>query len=223
MKAFSVALLVCVAAVSVQALNHAGQAGWLVYRPDMEINLPETSEMNGPFKIHIARSFADPKEDALLRKAEAVYLRGGVHSQPMIRGNSSSPLCSQDHTATVPRWGECGNADIEMTDIVTASAVRYYYDLTLLARKDPHLPSGFTALESSMKYDAGIKFFVDYSHGKDTWHRVYVADLTLKWSFMCGGLCGVGFTRNKIVVLDAKGNVLAMYLDAPANRESWVS
>jgi hypothetical protein len=124
---------------------------------------------------------------------------------------------------TAPKWGRCGNDDIEMTDIVTASAVRYYYDLTLLAQKDPHLPSGFTARETSMKYDAGIKFFVEYLHGKDTWHGVYVADLTLKWSFICGGLCGVGFTRNKIVVLDAKGDVLAMYLDAPVNLESWVS
>ncbi|HEV2223627.1 MAG TPA: hypothetical protein VGR84_11550 [Candidatus Acidoferrales bacterium] len=226
MKTFSVAVLVCVTAVSVQALmqNHAGQDGWLVYRPDMDINLPETSEMNGPFKIYIARSFADPREDTLLRKAEAVYPRGALHPQgPTIRGDSSSPLCSQDHTTTLPRWGGCGNDDIEMTDIVTASAVRYYYDLTLLARKNPHLPSGFTALGSSMKYNAGIKFFIDYSHRKDTWHGVYVADLTLKWGFMCGELCGVGFTRNKIVVLDAEGNVLAMYLDAPVNREFWVS
>jgi hypothetical protein len=33
----------------------------------------------------------------------------------------------------------------------------------------------------------------------------------------------MGFTRNKLVVLDAKGNVLAMYLDAPVNSQFWVS
>lgn len=33
----------------------------------------------------------------------------------------------------------------------------------------------------------------------------------------------MGFTRNKLVVLDSQGNVVALYLDAPINSESWVS
>jgi len=33
----------------------------------------------------------------------------------------------------------------------------------------------------------------------------------------------MGFTRNKLVVLDGHGNVVAMYIDAPVNSESWVS
>lgn len=214
---FFAALLCLSAQTFVQ--NRASQKGWMLYPPDMAITLPDTSDTNGPFKIHISRSFANPREEALLRKAEAVYPR----KEPVIRWKSSSPLCSQDRITTAPRWGTCGNDQIEMADIVTASAVRYFYDLTLLARKNPRLPSGFTALETRMEYGAVIKFFADYSHSKDKWHGVYVADLTLKWSFTCGGLCGVGFTRTKVVVLDANGNVLAMYLDAPVNRESWVS
>ena len=52
---------------------------------------------------------------------------------------------------------------------------------------------------------------------------VYVAELNLEWSQTCGGLCGAGYKRNKVVVLDATGNVLRMFLDAPENRGAWVS
>ena len=35
----------------------------------------------------------------------------------------------------------------------------------------------------------------------------------LEWAFVCGGLCGMGFTRNKVVVLDSEEDVIAMYRD----------
>jgi hypothetical protein len=50
------------------------------------------------------------------------------------------------------------------------------------------------------------------------WPSVFCDEVKLT----CGGLC-MGFTRNKLVVLDAKGKVIGMYLDAPGNSESWVS
>jgi len=193
---------------------------WIVYPPDMNIELPQTSDTNGSFKIQISRSFADPSEEAFLRKAEAVY--PGPHS--MVNALLRGGLCEQDlHKELAPIWGACGNDNIEMTSTVTARAVRYYYDLTLLARTNPELPSGFTAVQTDMQYAAGIQFLADYAHDKESFHDVYVADLNLKWGFNCGGLCGVGFTRNKVVVLDRQGNVLALYLDAPVNHQSWVS
>ena len=195
-------------------------AAWFVYQPDMLIELPQTSKTGNRFEMEISRSFADKKEDVLLKIAEAVYPGSG----PMIQSAITSPLCVQDITEDkVPVWGRCGNDNIEMADIVTARAVRYYYDLTMLARKNPKLPSGFRAESTVMTYSGEIKRFENYSHGKDKFQSVYVADLTLKWGFTCGGLCGVGFTRNKVVVLDGQGKVLAMYLDAPVNSEFWVS
>jgi len=74
-----------------------------------------------------------------------------------------------------------------------------------------------------LQYGAAIKHFDKFAHNQATFENVYVADLNLKWSFNCGMLCGMGFTRNKLVVLDIEGNVLAMYLDSPVNSQSWVS
>lgn len=202
-----------------QNLTTDQKAAWIVYEPDMEIQLPQTSEVEGPNKIQIARSFADRTEEAMLTKAEAVYPGPGKMMQDLFRSYWSDRLPKE----MAPLWGSPGNDNIEEARTVTARAVRYYYDLSVAARRDPALPTGFTAIGSSLRYTAGIKYFNQYSHGEDTFQRVYVADLTLEWGFVCGGLCGMGFTRNKVVVLDSQGDVIAMYLDALVNSESWVS
>jgi hypothetical protein len=204
-----------------QSLTLDEKARWLLYEPDMAVELPQTSETEGPYTIQIARSFANLTEEALLRKAEAVY----PGPNEMIRDalGSSGGRVDELLREMAPIWGEPGNDNIELTNVVTARAVRYYYDLTLAARKEPRLPTGVTALGTALNYKAAIKYLDRYSHGKDAFDSVYVADLTLQWGFTCGGLCGMGFTRNKLVVLDGHGNVVAMYLDAPVNSESWVS
>lgn len=194
---------------------------WMVYGPDTTIELPQTSQTQGAFQMQISRSFSGPTEELLLRQAEATYPTTRTMIREMLRG---PVLCEEEFGAEkAPLWGECNNDNIEETTVVTARAVRYYYDLTMTERTNPHLTSGFTAKHSSMEYSAGIKFMVRYTHGKDSLANVYVADLTLTWGFNCGGLCGVGWTRNKVVVLDASGNVLALYLDAPVNRSLMVS
>ena len=202
-----------------QNLTTGQKAAWIVYEPDMAIQLPQTSEEEGPYKIQIARSFAGRMEEAMLSKAEAVYPAPNKMIQDLFRSYGPNQLPKE----MTPLWGIPGNDNIELTTTVTARAVRYYYDLSVAARRDSALPTGFTAMGSSLKYAAGIKYFNQYSHGEDTFQRVYVADLTLEWGFVCGGLCGMGFTRNKVVVLDSQGDVVAMYLDAPVNSELWVS
>lgn len=202
-----------------RSLTTDQKAAWIVYEPDMEIQLPQTSEVEGPYKIQIARSFADRTEESMLRKAEAVYPGSDKMIQDLFRSYSSDQLPEE----MAPLWGNPGNDNIEETRTVTARAVRYYYDLSVAARRDPALPTGFTAMGSSLKYTARIKYFNQYSHGEAMFQKVYVADLTLEWGFVCGGLCGMGFTRNKVVVLDSQGDVIAMYLDAFVNSQSWVS
>jgi hypothetical protein len=209
-----------------QGLATDQKATWLVYEPDTTIQLPPTSEKEGPYKMEISRSFGDAKEEAMLRKAEAVYSSPSKMVADVFRSLDDWEPDGQGNERTremAPLWGMRGNDEIESTQIVTARAVRYYYDLTLVVRQNPHLPSGFNAVNTDLKYTAAIKHLDHYSHNKDHFENVYVADLTLKWGFGCSGLCGMGFTRNKLVVLDDKGEVIAMYLDAPENSSSWVS
>jgi hypothetical protein len=204
-----------------QGLKADKNAAWFVYEPDMDIQLPQTSDTEGPFRVQIFRSFRDSNEEQMLRKAEAVYPSPSNMVTDVFR--SLAYWASKPPEEMAPLWGMPGNDRIQSTIVVTARAVRYYYDLSLTAKVNPQLPTGVKAVSIGLKYDGLIKHFDRYSHSGNIFENVYVSDLTLEWSFTCGGLCGMGFTRNKLVVLDANGNVIAMYLDAPGNSESWVS
>lgn len=196
-------------------------APWFVYEPDLGIELPQTSEKEGPNKIELSRSFSDAREEEMLRRAEAVYPGPGKMIESICKVLGF--WAQEPPQEMAPMWGMRGNDNIQSANVVTARAVRYYYDLSLAARRNPHLPSGFNAVHTGLKYTAVIKHFDQYSRHKDAFQNVYVADLTLEWSFICGMLCGMGFTRNKLVVLNSNGDVIAMYLDAPANSQSWES
>jgi hypothetical protein len=204
-----------------ERLTSDKNASWFVYGPDMDIPLPQTSQTDGFHKIQISRSFSNLNEDEMLRRAEAVYSSPAKMIASVL--GSLSYWEGKHLEEMAPLWGSLGNDNLLSADVVTARAVRYYYDLSLAAQANPHLATGFDAAASSMKYTAVIRHSDRYSHNGDTFDDVYVADLTLEWSFTCGGLCGMGFTRNKLVVLDVAGKVIAMYLDAPMNSESWVS
>jgi hypothetical protein len=205
-----------------EGLTADPKAAWFVYGPDLQIELPATSQTEGAFPMELRRSFSNAEEEAMLVKAEAVYSSPSQMVKKVFRsiGYWASEPRQQE---MAPIWGERGNDEIQQTEVVTARAVRYYYDLTLAVRQNPHLPSGFNVVQTNLKYDASIKHYDKYSHSKDHFENVYVANLDLKWSFTCGGLCGMGFTRNKLVVFNSQGDVIAMYLDAPENSESWVS
>jgi hypothetical protein len=198
-----------------------GNAPWLVYEPDEKINLPETPLSDGRFKVEISRVSSNPNEEKMLRTAEAVYLGPSNMVAQVCR--SFQYWAQQPLGWMEPIWGMLGNDNIEQTSVVTAKAVRYYYDLSLAERVDPRLPTGFTAENSELEYKASIQHFEQYSHSGHDFTNVNVANLTLQWSFSCGGLCGMGFTRNKLVVLDDAGNVVALFLDAPENSSSWVA
>jgi hypothetical protein len=204
-----------------QGLTTEQNAPWFVYEPDMGVELPPTSVTEGPYKIQISRTFSDSNEEQMLRKAEAVYSSPSKMIADVL--GSLNYWASKPSEEMAPIWGMTGNDNIQSTNVVTARAVRYYYDLWLAAKSNPRLPTEFDALSIGLKYEGLIKHFDRYSHSGDNFENVFVADLTLQWGFTCGSLCGMGFTRNKLVVLDAYGNVVAMYLDAPVNSESWVS
>jgi hypothetical protein len=205
----------------IQGLKTDPNPRFLVYQPDMNIDLPQTSETDGPIKIQISRSFADGREEIMLREAEAVYPPDMRVVENEIR--FPDEWLDYPQMRTGPIWGRGGNDGILSTEIVTASAVRYYYDFAIAAKKNSQLPTGFKATNIKLNYDASIKHFDQYTYKKDSFQNVYVVDLTLEWSFSCGFTCGMGFGREKIVVLDSEGNVKAMYLDGPKNTLDWVS
>lgn len=194
---------------------------WFVYEADLKIDVPNADEKQGNYSIKIQRSFKDENESAMLRKAEAVY---GPQSR-YIDAMRQSPLqWAEDLPAEIaPLWGARSNDNVMECEVITASAVRYYYDLSISSREHRQFRNVFPMVSTGFKYNASIKHYDDWEHLTRKFKDVYVADLNLEWSSICGGLCGVGFTRNKLVVLDKSGEVLELFLDADVNRQSWVA
>ena len=195
-------------------------ASWLIYEPDLSVYIPEVVERDGNHPVETGRSFDGAGEEAMLMKAEAVYpaadkIIGKILSHPWFWAGN---LPDGDG----PIWWEGGKESVLSAEVVTASAVRYYYELSQSLRRDPKLLiNGFEMWRTSFKYAASIKYHEGYARGRERFTDVYVADLNLEWSHTCGGLCGRGFKRNKVVVLNRGGEVLAMFLDAPENRGGW--
>lgn len=108
---------------------------------------------------------------------------------------------------------------------MTTGAVLYYYNISQACRNnDGKLKeNSFTFLSSSLKYEASIRKMDVYERAGRNFSNVYVANMTLTWAQVCGGLCGYGFTRNKIVVMSPSGEILEMFLDDPVNNSSWIS
>ena len=210
-------------ATALQAFAISKPGTWFIYEPDLKIDLPNTKETLtiNRYKIEIDRSFANTAEDAMIKKAEAIY--GGQFRY--IDSMRSMPESWADSLPDeiVPLWGSVGNDNVMVTDVITASGIKYYYDLSMSAREHQPFRNVFQMSSTSLKYTATSKHYAQWEHANTKYHDVYVVDLNLEWSSICGGLCGVGFTRNKLVVFDKKGNVIEMYLDAAVNRSMWES
>lgn len=196
-------------------------ANWFIYEPDLGLEIPEVVEKEGNYPVEIVRTYKDAREAEMLRKAEAVY----PSADELIKRVEKNPTYWAKNLPSdnEPIWWEGGNDNVRLTFVITTRAVRYYYDLSQGLRGNPGFVPGFPMVHTSLKYTAAIKHYDEYTHAQKKFKNVYVADLNLEWSNICGGLCGMGFKRNKLVVMDSNGEVLALFLDAPGNSGMWVS
>lgn len=215
--------------MSVRAIDLSGSTRpWFIYEPDLDLEIPQVVEKGSAHTVEIVRRFDGRKEDALLRKAEAVY----PSADSMVAKVAGAPTFFAQYAPleSEPLWWNSAHSGIRETYVVTASAIRYYYDLSQELRRD-HMfvtnfrlePTTFRMGSTSLKYIALINHHAQYTRGQEKFRDVYVAELNLEWSQICGGLCGAGYKRNKVVVIDAAGNVLRLFLDAPENRGTWLS
>jgi hypothetical protein len=124
-----------------------------------------------------------------------------------------------------PKWWTGPTQSILTSELVTTEAVLYYYNISQALRDNQGKlkDSSFGFLSSNLKYEAWIVKMDVYERSGKSFQSVYVANLTLTWGQHCGVLCGSGFTRNKIVVMNPSGEILEMFLDDPANRSSWIN
>jgi hypothetical protein len=198
---------------------------WAVYNPHLLATISPDDTHDPHYQVLIKREYGSPEEERLLAKAESVYKNPQAVEPELLR---QWRYIADDYSVLPegePKWWTGRSDGTLATELVTTGAVLYYYNLSQDFRNNAgRLKDGsFQFIGSTLKYEASIKKMDVYERAGRSFSDVYVANMTLTWGQVCGGLCGSGFTRNKIVVMGTSGEILEMFLDDPVNRSSWVS
>jgi hypothetical protein len=198
---------------------------WAVYSPGLLATIPSENSQVANYPILIKREYGSPDEEKLLAKAESLYKNPEPVASQLLkewRYNAQESVVLPDGE---PKWWTGPVDTVLGTDLVTTGAVLYYYNISQAFRNNQGKlkENSFTFFSSSLKYEASIRKMDLYERAGRSFSNVYVANMTLTWAQVCGGLCGYGFTRNKIVVMSPSGEILEMFLDDPVNNSSWIS
>ena len=200
-------------------------ASWAVYLPGLSAIVPSEDSRDAKHPILIKRQYGSPEEDKLLAKAESLYKNPQNIESDLLR--QWRRLADKDFVLPErePKWWTGEVDTILETELVTTEAVLYYYRTSHALRDNNGIlkPNTFTFSHSDLKYEAAIKKMDLYERSGKSFRNVYVANMTLTWGTICGSLCGFGFTRNKLVVMSASGEILELFLDDPVNSRFWMA
>jgi len=198
---------------------------WAVFSPGLLATIPTENSRVGNYAILIKREYGSPDEDKLLAKAETLYKNPEPIELELLkqwRYIAEPYVLIPDGE---PKWWTGSVDTILAAELVSTGAVLYYYNIsqTLRSNEGKLKEKSFQFLSSNLKYEASIKKMDVYERSGKSFNNVFVANMTLTWGQVCGGLCGSGFTRNKVVVMSPSGEILEMFLDDPVNNSSWIA
>lgn len=162
------------------------------------------------FTVSIARDFDTQEEENLLAVAEAAYPpREDVAALAEANGTDPTTLPLEGY------WWYDTLDEVSIPYAATGDAVDYYEQLVADRRELARQlrPRYSRTMEAHLDYSAGISYYSTYQHGGQTFTGVFVATMRLDWSSQSGPLLGMGFTKDRIVVLNPAGEVQAIFGD----------
>lgn len=172
-------------------------------------DVPDETSTEGDHKITIARQYESEEEARLIQMAESVY------------PNREDVLAVEGHFVkekSIPAGEELWWYDafdgVRIPYAITGDAVCYYRDLTLAFRKGDFTGSnGIRMLKSELHYTAAVARHEHYESDGREFQGVSVVTMKLSWSQYCGNVCAMGFQKERVVVFDAAGKIIAVLLD----------
>ena len=99
---------------------------------------------------------------------------------------------------------------------ITGDALRYYRDVTLAFRAGDFSRFNNLAMqESSLDYLAQIERHELYKAEGREFPNATVVTMKLDWSQNCGTECALHLQKQRVVVFDDSGTVIAVFHDGP--------
>jgi hypothetical protein len=175
-----------------------------------------------PAKHHVTirREAADDRQSAMIAAAEAAQpskerLRkaadaGDRNDPPGLAQPKEAPLPAGDKV-----WWYQEQLGIRIPFAITADAVAYYSELVGKYGKQPF--NRHAQPSSRLDYRAGVSFHKEFKIDEKTFHDVHVVTLKLTFNqnFAATQSEGMQFEKERVVILDAKGEVLHISGDGP--------
>jgi hypothetical protein len=176
-------------------------------------------EADGDFTLSIHRRYEDPLGAHLLDIAEAVYpprerLIGRAIDEGTEIGSDS---------ARVPLWWCDGVGVSRVPYAVTAGALKHYAELTDRFRRHNFRGAwDHNLFWTEFHYEASIVFHDHYYMEDSTASNVYVADMSLSWSYDDGTFVPVSLAH-RVVVLSPSGDVISVEGDGFTDEQVYQS
>lgn len=208
---FAVAAFLSFMPLAFAAEPAAPDAGYFISEPDLALNI---IDIKPPYTMEIKRIADSPQAAQMLKKAEAVYPR---RETVLAAAKNAHFKLRQTPDAKESLWWSSAFDGVRIPYALTAGAVVYYQNLMeAFTQNDFSGSANIKMTRASLKYTASIKLYHEWKQGKQTFKNVYVADMTLNWSQVCGRECAMGFAKTRIVVLGQDGSIRAVFGDGNA-------
>lgn len=163
------------------------------------------------YVMEIRRTFQGDEEALLIQRAEAavppredvLVLIGDAKKQERAGVNDEEPL-----------WWFVTFDGVRIPYAITADALVFYHTTFEAFRGgDFSISHDIVMKKVTFIYEASVSREDRFEHEEEVFEDVHVVRMSLKWSQYCGGECAMGFYKERIVVFDAGGEILAVLLD----------
>lgn len=198
----------------IPAIRHILALGglWLVFGGQVQSAIVEGSEPKdyppSPEKhvVSIKREAANPVQKKMIAAAEAA-----IPNEEALREALDGKELSKDEV----QWWHEEKLGIRIPFAITGAAVEYYRNLVEGYGKQAF--KRYMEPSSKLEYRADVAFHQNFGHEGKTFKDVYVVTLKLTFSerFAATTTEAMNFEKQRTVILDANGAVLAISGDGP--------
>jgi len=180
------------------------------------------TDKNSSFNAYVYRAEPGDYYYDIINLAESLYLPSKVVMGEKNQFSADSLNASANEEDI---WWRDNFDGIKIPYCLTKSAVNYYSELIEAFRKNDQEKLGVKSQNfAEFSYVAEIRQKLVYERNgyvfKDK-DKLFIVTMTMEWESRCGDLCGLKFTKERIVIIDSSGKVLAVFGDGPV--ETWVS
>jgi len=172
---------------------------------------PDVEWSEGDLSVRIVRDVAGPEQAALLRAAEAL----DPPREDVLALIASRPrFVVRDAPPDGPLWWVSAFDGVRIAYAVTDDALAYYAATArAFADGDFSATAGIEMTMGGLQYEASVGHEERFERDGRSFENVDVVRMTLRWFQYCGGECAMGFEKERVVVFDASGVMLAVFGD----------